>query len=249
MATDIAFSLGVAAVVGRALPSGLRVFLLALAIVDDIGAIVVIAVFYSSHIDLPWLGWAVALLLLTLGLRRAGVSALPIYVLVGIALWLALRQAGVHPTLAGVGVGLLVPSATTGSWEARLHPWTSLAIVPLFAVANAGVSLSASTLGDAVTSSVTWGAAVGLAVGKPLGIVLFSWLAVCVGAAALPSGATWRQLAGTGALAGIGFTVSLFVTRLAFGSAELIDQATIGVRAASLVTTGVAAAILRPRAR
>ena len=247
MATDIAFSVGVAALVGRILPSSLRVFLLALAIVDDVGAIVVIAVFYSSHVELVWLGCVVVVLAVALGLRRAQVTSPLVYVVVGVAVWLALHEAGVHPTLAGVGVGLLVPTTTTEAWEARLHPWTGLVVVPVFALANTGVSLSASALGDALTSSVTWGVAIGLVVGKPLGICAFSWLAVRVGAAALPPGATWRQLAGTAALAGIGFTVSLFVTRLAFDARDLIEQATIGVLAASLLATAVAAALLRPR--
>jgi NhaA family Na+:H+ antiporter len=248
MATDIAFALGVAALVGRALPSGVRVFLLTLAILDDIGAIVVIAVFYSSGVELGWLTGALAAFVVALGLRRASVSP-AIYVVLGIALWVALREAGIHPTLAGVGVGLLLPTSQTESWEAGLHPWTSLLIVPLFALANAGVTLSASALDDAFSSPVTWGVVVGLVVGKPLGICAFAWLAVRLGVARLPSGGTWRQLVGTAALAGIGFTVSLFVTRLAFTRADLVDQATVGVLAASLLATGGAAVILLPRAR
>ena len=247
MATDIAFSLGVAALVGRSLPSGLRVFLLALAIVDDIGAIVVIAVFYSTDVELLWLGCVAVLLVGALAARRAAVTAPLAYVVIGVAMWLALRNAGVHPTLAGVGVGLLVPSATTASWEARLHPWTGLVVVPLFALANAGVALSASALDAALASPVTWGVAVGLVVGKPLGILLFSRLAVRMRVAALPPGATWRQLAGIGALAGIGFTVSLFVTRLAFGNGDLADQATVGVLAASALATAGAALLLHSR--
>ncbi|MEY2474717.1 MAG: Na+:H+ antiporter, NhaA family [Actinomycetota bacterium] len=248
MATDIAFAVGVLALLGRTLPSGLRVFLLALAIVDDIGAILVIAVFYSSGVELVWLAGTLAVLVVALIMRRASESP-AVYVVLGIALWVALEEAGVHPTLAGVGVGLLVPATQTESWEAALHSWTSLLIVPLFALANAGVTLSASALDDASSSPVTWGIGGGLVVGKPLGICAFAWLAVRLGVATLPSGGTWRQLTGTAALAGIGFTVSLFVTRLAFTSPDLVDQATVGVLAASLLATGMAAAILLPRAR
>jgi Na+:H+ antiporter, NhaA family len=246
MATDIAFSLGVAALVGRRLPSGLRVFLLALAIVDDIAAIVVIAVFYSSGVELLWLACAVGLTAATFALQRSGVS---LFVLLGIGIWIALREAGVHPTLAGVAVGLLIPSAQSETWETRLHPSTSLVVAPAFALANAGVSLSGSALDDAFSSAVTWGVVVGLVVGKPVGICGFAWLTVRLGVAALPAGATWRQLTGTAAIAGIGLTVSLFVARLAFGRADLVEQATIGVLAASLLATGLAAAILLPRER
>jgi NhaA family Na+:H+ antiporter len=246
MATDIAFSLGVAALVGRRLPSGLRVFLLALAIVDDIAAIVVIAVFYSSGVELLWLACAVGLTAATFALQRSGVS---LFVLLGIGIWIALREAGVHPTLAGVAVGLLIPSAQGETWETRLHPSTSLVVAPAFALANAGVSLSGSALDDAFSSAVTWGVVVGLVVGKPVGICGFAWLTVRLGVAALPAGATWRQLTGTAAIAGIGLTVSLFVARLAFGRADLVEQATIGVLAASLLATGLAAAILLPRER
>jgi NhaA family Na+:H+ antiporter len=249
MATDIAFSLGVAALIARRLPSGLRVFLLALAIVDDIVAIVVIAVFYSSGIDLLWLGCGVGLAVATVALRRSGVPRLSLFLLLGVGMWFALREAGAHPTLAGVAVGWLVPSAPGETWEARLHPWTSLVVVPVFALANAGASLSGSALDAAFSSAVTWGVVAGLVVGKPLGIIAFAWLATRVGLTTLPAGATWRHLTGTAALAGIGLTVSLFVARLAFERADLVEQATIGVLAASLLATGLAAAILLPRER
>jgi NhaA family Na+:H+ antiporter len=280
MATDIAFALGVAALVARSLPSGLRLFLLTLAIVDDIGAILVIAVFYSSGVAFNWLGVAVVVLAGAYALRRAGVVFPPYFVALGAAIWLALHEAGVHPTLAGVAMGLLAPaqapldrdvveasrdelldvwtpaaarrtsrmarqSVSPMEWlEYGLHPWTSLLIVPVFALANAGVSLSGSALGDAVASSVTWGVLIGLVVGKTVGIAGFAWLAVRLGVAALPTGGTWRQLLGTAALAGIGFTVSIFITGLAFERADLVDEAKIGILAASVLATVLAAAIL-----
>ena len=247
MATDIAFSLGALALVARSLPASLRLFLLTLAIVDDIGAIVVIAAFYSSGVELLWLGVAGAAVGAAVVLRRARVPVAPLYVGLGVAMWLALHEAGVHPTLAGVAVGLLVPTDKVGAWEGRLHPWTSLAIVPLFALANAGVSLSTSALSDALSSSVAWGVALGLVIGKPLGICAFAWGATRLGVAALPQGATWRQLVGTGAVAGIGFTVSLFVARLAFHRNDLIDEATIGILAATVLTLLMATLILMPR--
>lgn len=280
MATDIAFALGVAALVGRSLPPGLRLFLLALAIVDDIGAILVIAVFYSSGLAMSWLAGGVALVGLVYALRRVGVFYPPLFVAIGTAMWLALHESGVHPTLAGVAMGLLAPARPTldpedvasrrdelldlhspkaarrtsklarssvsqMEWlEHGLHPWTSLGIVPVFALANAGVSLSSSALGDAARSPVAWGALVGLVVGKTIGISGFAWLATRTGISALPAGATWRQVIGTAALAGIGFTVSIFVTGLAFDGVDLVAEAKIGILAASLIATGLAAALL-----
>jgi Na+:H+ antiporter, NhaA family len=280
MATDIAFALGVAALVARSLPAGLRLFLLTLAIVDDIGAIVVIAVFYSSGVAFEWLAAAVALVGGAYLLRRAGVIFPPFFVAFGAAVWLALHEAGVHPTLAGVAMGLLAPasarfdpqdvaarreelldvwtpaaarrtsalarqSVSPMEWlEHGLHPWTSLGVVPLFALANAGVSLSASDVGDAVGSAVTWGVLVGLMLGKTVGITGFAWLAVRLGIAALPVGATWRHLIGTATLAGIGFTVSLFVTGLAFERPDLVDHAKIGILTASALATALATVIL-----
>jgi NhaA family Na+:H+ antiporter len=280
MATDIAFALGVAALVGRSLPPGLRLFLLALAIVDDIGAIVVIAVFYSSGLELSWLGGGLALVGLVYVLRRAGIFYPPLFVAIGAAMWVALHECGVHPTLAGVAMGLLAParpamdpadvaarrdelldlhdpraarrtsqlarsSISQMEWlEHGLHPWTSLGIVPLFALANAGVSLSGSSLGDAARSPVAWGVLAGLVVGKIVGITGFAWLATRTGVAVLPVGATWRQVTGTAALAGIGFTVSIFVTGLAFDRSDLVAEAKIGILAASLIATGLAAVLL-----
>ena len=280
MATDIAFAVGALSLVGKRLPTSLKIFLLTLAVADDIGAIVVIAVFYSSGVAFEWLAAAVALVGGAYLLRRAGVIFPPFFVAFGAAVWLALHEAGVHPTLAGVALGLLAPasarfdpedvasrreelldvwtpaaarrtsalarqSVSPMEWlEHGLHPWTSLVVVPIFALANAGVSLSASDVSDAVGSAVTWGVLVGLVVGKTLGITAFAWLAVRLGMAALPDGATWRHVTGTAALAGIGFTVSLFVTGLAYEQADLVDHAKIGILTASALATALATLIL-----
>jgi NhaA family Na+:H+ antiporter len=280
MATDIAFAVGVAALVGRGLPSSLRLFLLTLAIVDDIGVIVIIAVFYSNAVAWHWMLAAAGLLGVAYAVRRAGIVASPVFVTLGLLLWLAVHESGVHATLAGVAMGLLAPvrpvmareialtradelldvfspgAARNTSRLARLsvsqlewilhglHPWTSLVIVPLFALANAGVSLSSSAIDSAVRSPVALGVVVGLVVGKPTGILVFAWLGCRLGLAALPAGVRWLQVVGMGALAGIGFTVSLFVTGLAFEDASLADQARVGILASSLLASLAGALIL-----
>jgi NhaA family Na+:H+ antiporter len=281
MATDVAFALGVLALVAPGLPSNLRIFLLALAIVDDIGAIVVIALFYSGALDLRWLAAAVAVLTAVYGLRRLGLTFTPLFVALGVLVWLALHDAGVHATLAGVAMGLLAPAtpkldrevigtqraelldvsgaeaARTTSQLARhavsrvewiehaLHPWTSWVVVPIFALANAGVSLSSTAIGDSLTSAVTLGVVVGLVVGKAVGITSASWLACRLGIATLPSGSAWRDLTGVAVLAGIGFTVSLFITELAFGTDTRAVDAKVGIFAASIIAATIAAIILR----
>jgi NhaA family Na+:H+ antiporter len=280
MATDIAFAVGVLALVAPSIPSAVRLFLLTLAIVDDIGAIVVIAIFYSASLDLGWLLAALLIVLAVVVLRRLGFTATPLFVALGVALWLAVHAAGVHATIAGVVMGLLVPATpaltreivrsrtdelvdvfspeaarqTTRmarqavsplEWlEHELHGWTSLGIVPVFALANAGVELTADGLGDAARSTVTIGVVLGLVLGKTVGITAASWGAVRVGVADLPEGVTWRHLVGAAALAGIGFTVSLFITALAFDDQLLVDQAKVGVLVASVLATLVAIALL-----
>jgi NhaA family Na+:H+ antiporter len=246
MATDIAFAVGVVTLLGRRVPLSLKVFLLALAIVDDLGAIAVIALFYSAGIAFGWLAAAAALLALMFALRRAGVRPMIVYAAAGAAVWLAVHESGVHATVAGVALGLLTPiDSLPGSapgaksplalLEHALHPWTSFAIVPIFALANAGIALDAGALGDAARSPVTAGVALGLIAGKPLGILLFSWLAVRAGVASLPAGVGWPALAGVAGVAGIGFTVSLFIGDLAFGDAALVQDAKLGILAGSLV--------------
>lgn len=283
MATDIAFALGVVSLLGRHVPSSLKIFLLTLAIVDDIGAILVIAVFYTDEISLGWLALSGGIVLLLFVMRSIRVWYTPVYLVVGVAFWLALFESGVHATIAGVVMGMFAParplvtearsslllqrSSSDGAVSVRLarqvvfevrervavadrladflHPWTSFFIIPVFALANAGVDLSGGSLGDAVRSPVTIGIVLGLVVGKLAGVTAFSWLAVRTGLCELPRGATWTQMLGIGGVAGIGFTVSLFITNLAFEQQLITDQAKIGILVASTVAALVGATILR----
>jgi NhaA family Na+:H+ antiporter len=255
MATDIAFTLGLLALAGSRIPSALRVFLLALAIVDDIGAILVIAVFYTSNLDPEYLLLAAALLGLIYGMNRAGVTAFPAYFLAGALVWLAVFESGVHATIAGVVLGLMTPvephyrdrgtltaaddeESPLEKLERGLHPYTSYFIVPLFALANAGVSFAGGIIGDSLSSSITIGIALGLLAGKPLGILAFSWLTVRLGIARLPDAVSWAHMAGVAILAGVGFTVALFINDLAFDAEQSIDQGKIGIFIGS-ITAGV----------
>jgi Na+:H+ antiporter, NhaA family len=289
MATDIAFALGVLAIVGRGLPAALKSFLLALAIVDDIGAILVIAIFYSGSIAAGPLLTAAGLLALILVLQRLHVRWTAVYVLVGVGVWLATFQSGIHATIAGVALGLATPAvafqrpkavsleahriaddtvddpvppdADAHHWlhlagltreavsplarlEHLLHPWTSYVVIPVFALANAGVSISSSSLDDALTSGITLGVVAGLVVGKTVGVTIFTWLATKTGITRLPEGVGWGQLVGVAALAGIGFTVSLFITSLAFQTQAIQDAAKVGILIASLLA-GLLGALLR----
>ena len=281
MATDIAFALGVLSLLSNRIPFSVKVFLLALAIADDIGAILVIAVFYTSDLDLPALGVAALILSVILAMKARGVRSIDVYVAVGAALWLAVLESGVHPTLAGVALGLLTPAtafyrpgdfpaaaedlvgrfragvadgsldeqqgalsqmedlspgteAPLERLERKLHPWVSYLIVPVFALANAGVTVDGDTLDAARSSPVSQGVVAGLLLGKVAGIFLFTWLAVKLRLCELPSGASWGHIGGVGLLGGIGFTVSLLITSLAFEDAALADEAKLGVLAASL---------------
>jgi Na+:H+ antiporter, NhaA family len=293
MATDIAFALGVLAIVGRGLPTALKSFLLALAIVDDIGAILVIAIFYSGSISPGPLLTAAGLLALILVLQRLHVRWTAVYVLVGVSVWLATLQSGIHATIAGVALGLATPAvafqrpkavsleahriaddtvdnpvppdADAHQWlhlagltreavsplarlEHLLHPWTSYVVIPVFALANAGVSISRSSLGNALTSGITLGVVAGLVVGKTVGVTIFTWLATRTGITRLPEGVGWGQLVGVAALAGIGFTVSLFITSLAFQTQAIQDAAKVGILIASLLA-GLLGALLLARFR
>lgn len=281
MATDIALAVGLLTLAGPRIPSGVKLFLLALAIVDDIGAIVVIALFYGHGGRTALLGVAAGALVAALVLRRVGVTSFAAYVLLGVVMWWALHEAGVHATLAGVAMGLLAPSkpfvqselidvgelldvstvehamasahiarssVSVVEWlEHRLHGWTSFVVVPLFAIANAGIPVSVSALREASGARVAWGVATGLFVGKPLGILFATWLVVRMGAGSLPEGASWRTLVPAAIVAGVGFTVSLFVTELAF-SGVVADQAKVGVLGASIVAgvVGLGVASLLP---
>jgi len=239
MATDIAFALGVLALLGSRVRPEAKLFLLALAIVDDIGAIVVIAIFYSSGIEGWWLLGALATCVGIVLLARATPAHVAWFAVPGIALWVCVHEAGVHATIAGVVLAVLLPTAPgtdagpVEKLEHSLHPWTSFLVVPLFALANAGVVLGGGTIDRALHSSVTVGIVVGLVVGKTVGIGLFSWLALKLGVARLPPGLDGLQVAAVAVVAGIGFTVSLFVAELAFTGATLAD-AKVGILVASL---------------
>lgn len=257
MATDIAFVLGAMALLGPRISDGTRLFLLTLAIVDDIGAIAVIAIFYSSSIDLIALAAAAAILVATVLLVRYGDArrpngwGWPFYVVTGLALWIATTLSGIHPTIAGVAMGLIVvvrprPDAARGPdgleiptpserFQAAVHPWSSFVVIPLFALANAGVSLGDGVLERALSSPITIGVIVGLVAGKLLGVSQFALAAVRFRVGLLPPGMERRHAFGAGGLAGIGFTVSLFVADLAFDDELLRDEAKIGVLLASVI--------------
>ena len=280
MATDIAFAVGVLALLGSRVPASLRLFLLTLAIVDDIGAIVVIAVFYAEGVQLPFLLAAVALLGGMVVLRRAGVVWMAPYVVIGVAVWIVTEASGVHATIAGVALGLLTPAqpltpaAVARQWagdlsdepgagelaamtrlartsvspaeriQHLLHPWTSFLVVPLFALANAGVAIRSSSFETAGAAAVAAGVTLGLVVGKVAGITGATWLAVRTGLGGRQEGATWPTIAGVATVAGIGFTVSLFIAELAFDPGALQDAAKIGVLGASTLAAVAGAQVL-----
>jgi NhaA family Na+:H+ antiporter len=246
MATDIAFAVVVLAILGSRVPAPLKLFLLTLAIVDDIGAVVVIAIFYSEGVALTWLLGAVGVVAVILLMRRLGIWWPVAYIVPALLLWLCTYESGLQPTVAGVALGLLVPVRPVGgrevglALERSLHPWSSFLVVPVFALANAGVHIDATTLDRAVTSTIAWGIVIGLVVGKPVGITLASALALRSRRARLPDGISFAQLAGTGCIAGIGFTVSLFVAELSF-SGSMLNEAKLAVLAASVLSATIGA--------
>jgi NhaA family Na+:H+ antiporter len=293
MATDIAFAVAALAVLGPRVPNGLKIFLLALAIVDDLGAVTVIAVFYTDEVRLSALFAAALGLGLVYAIRLAGVRTYAPYFVVGAGVWLATLGSGVHATVAGVMLGLLTPvhplaereTLMTGlrerveealarvgsgaphgqppelllqevrdlSREAqspleylthRLHPWVAFVVMPVFALANAGVTLDAATLGDPAGLRVSIAVALGLLLGKPIGIALFAIVAVRLGLAALPAGVGAGALVGAGLLGGIGFTMALFISALAFGEGALGSAAKVGILAASLLACVAGLAVL-----
>lgn len=250
MATDIAFVVGILALLGRRVPARLKVFLLTLAIVDDIGAIVVIAAFYSSGLSGLWLAGAVAALAAVVMARKLGIVHPIAYLPIGVVAWYCTYRAGIHPTIAGVALGLLTPARPVRGREVlehlehRLHPWSSYLVVPIFALANAGVPLGSGALGTAAGSRLTWAVILGLVGGKILGITAVAWGATRAGAGRLPPGVGMNHVLGASALGGIGFTVSLFIAGLAFTSEELQMQAKIGILAGSVIAAIVGVAIL-----
>jgi NhaA family Na+:H+ antiporter len=261
-ATDIAFALGVLSLFGERVPVGLKIFLMTLAVLDDLGAIVIIALFYTSDLSLAALmlaGLAVATLFV---LNRFGVMRIAPYLLVGLVLWVCVLKSGVHATLAGVVTALFVPARDPAHpqhppltrLEHALHPWMAFGILPIFAFANAGVSLAGLSLED-LLQPIPLGIMLGLVVGKQVGVFSFSWLAVKLGLARLPSGVDFRQIYGAAIICGIGFTMSLFIGMLAFENAasdEVIVIDRLGVLAGSLISAVVGYAVLHlvlPRGR
>ena len=294
MATDIAFSLGVLGMV-KGVPQDLKVFLLTLAIADDIGAIAVIAIFYSDSLRVQSLVIGLLLLTVIFLLRKVGITQPVLYFMLGVAFWVAILRSGIHATIAGVVLGFMVPTTATlslhqfqeigieiverfraalaegdertaknllGSIEQlvqgtespselltrKLNDWVSFLVLPLFALSNAGVTFSGGAWRELLTSRIAWGILLGLVVGKPLGIIGFARLAVATRLAQLPTGVTWRQLSAVGILAGIGFTVSIFISGLAFDDASHILEAKTAVLVASLLAGVLGYFAMRPRA-
>jgi NhaA family Na+:H+ antiporter len=243
MATDIAFALGVLALLGKRVPVSLKLFLMTLAIIDDLGAIIVIALFYSGELSDLSLALAAGSILSLIAMNRLGVVKLAPYLLVGLVLWVCVLKSGVHATLAGVILAFCIPLKTARDvpsplqqLEHALHPWVAYAILPLFAFANAGVSLTGVTM-ESFTHHVPMGIALGLLVGKMVGVFGLTWLAVKTGMAALPTGANWGQVLGVSILCGIGFTMSLFVGSLAFvpGQSEFAGMDRMGILTGSIL--------------
>lgn len=296
MATDIAFAVGVVALLGSRVPSGAKLFLLALAIADDIGAITVIAIFYTDELNLGYLALALVGLVLVWAAQRANVRALIFYIPMAFIIWYFTLESGVHATLAGVALGFLTPArpffkprefderaraildeyplepessaaqeradyevvsmiqtsqeaiSPLSRMEHNLVGWSSYLIVPIFALANAGVDFRGTSLTETATSAVAMGVALGLLVGKTAGISLFTYAAVRFGMGKLPSGTGWAHVVGLAAVAGVGFTVSLFVAGLAFADGHAIDLAKIGIFTGSLAS-GIVGSVLLLRAR
>jgi NhaA family Na+:H+ antiporter len=253
-ATDIAFAVGVLAFVGSKIPTSLKIFLLALAIIDDLGAIVIIAIFYTANLSLSALAFAAVGVAGLVILNRRGVTSTAAYVLVGAFVWLCVLESGVHATLAGAITALAIPltpvenNGKTGSLAAnlqeQLHPWVTFLVLPAFAFANAGVSLAGLGL-EQLFSPIPFGIAAGLLLGKPIGIFLFSFAAIAIGLGMRPEGSTWAQLFGVGVVAGIGFTMSLFIGMLAFPEPQYAADIRIGVLSGSICSAILGYLLLR----
>ncbi|MBT2295547.1 Na+/H+ antiporter NhaA [Pseudomonas fluorescens] len=242
-ATDIAFALGVLALLGKRVPVSLKLFLMTLAIIDDLGAIVIIAIFYSGTLSTLSLALAAACITALVAMNRMGAVKLGPYMIVGLILWVCVLKSGVHATLAGVTLAFCIPLRTKNAetsplltLEHALHPWVAYGILPLFAFANAGLSLSGVTV-ESFTHHVPMGIAVGLLLGKTVGVFGLTWLAVKIGIASLPANANWGQILGVAILCGIGFTMSLFVGSLAFvpGASEYAGMDRMGILTGSLL--------------
>lgn len=253
MATDIAFALGVLALLGKRAPVSLKLFLMTLAIIDDLGAIIVIALVYSGELSMPSLALAGLALGLLITMNRLGVTRLAAYLIVGLVLWVCVLKSGIHATLAGVILAFCIPLRTCHSkrsplltLEHSLHPWVAYAIVPLFAFANAGVSLAGASLDDFL-SPVPLGVAAGLLAGKTLGVFGLTWLVVKARLASLPHNANWGQVLGVSVLCGIGFTMSLFIGALAFehGTSPYAGAERMGILTGSILSALLGYLIMR----
>ncbi|HKI90675.1 MAG TPA: Na+/H+ antiporter NhaA [Gaiellaceae bacterium] len=289
IATDIAFALGVLGLAGRRAPRELRVFMLILAVVDDLVTIAVIAIAFTDDLSLAWLAAAAGLVLVVAASARAGIGTLALYVPLAGGIWLAVFESGIHATLAGVALGFLTPAtARSSAWAAGravrarlsavpaagetaegalleatqlaansvsplrrmehgLTPWSAYAILPLFALANAGVPLSLGGVADALTTRIGLGIALGLVVGAPLGGILFAWLVVRVGVGRMPQGLDWPAVAGVAPLKGIGFTIAIFISGLSFNERPLQEQATLAVLVASVAAAFLGLTVLHVR--
>jgi NhaA family Na+:H+ antiporter len=261
VATDIALAVGVLALMGSTVTQGLKAFLLALAVIDDIGAILIIALVYSSGVVFSWLFAGLLAILATLLLQRLRVMKIYVYIFVGALLWYSLYKAGLHPTLAGVIMGVLAPATpiNDAEWsdsedgqvtiveklEAKFHNLSTLVVVPLFAFANSGVELSSEAISDALDSPIAWGIVAGLVLGKPLGVFVTAKAAAKVKLAELPEGGRGIKLIATGSTAGIGFTVAIFIAKLAFEEGPNQDLAVTAVIFGSLVSGLIAVALFR----
>ena len=283
MATDIAFAIGVVSLLGPRVPSAMKIFLLTLAIVDDIGGILVIAFFYTEDLASGWLFVSALTVFGVIVLKKLNVRYTPVYIAFGFLLWYSLFESGVHATIAGVIMGLLAPATAlindtntvseavqpamqaqtdfsglrkatfhlnesvpiTERFENLLHPLTGFLIVPIFALANAGVEISSDSLSDAVSSGVTRGVVAGLVIGKIAGVSFFTFVAVRLRVSTLPNGSNFRHILGISAIAGIGFTVSMFITALAYDNVILQDEAKVGILLASALAALIGLFLLR----
>ena len=252
-ATDIAFALGVMALLGHRVPRSLKIFLTALAVIDDLGAILIIALFYTADLSAFALGIAAACVAIMFALNRLNVRKTPIYLAIGVVLWLAVLQSGVHATMAGVITALMIPAdedddgtSSLTRLEHALHPYATYFILPVFALANAGISFAGITW-EALSHPITLGIVAGLFLGKQLGVLAISYTARALGWVRLPADASPFQFYGTAVLTGIGFTMSLFIGNLAFATPENLAQVKVGVLAGSLLS-GIAGYLLLRRA-
>lgn len=253
MATDIAIVIGLLALLGKRVPSSIRLFLLTLAIVDDIAAVIVIAIFYSTGINVAVLFFIVALSALSVLLEKIKRLSLPVFIVVAVSLWLLVNASGIHPSIAGALIGLLAPLTITSrhkeSVAERLErftiPISTLLVVPLFAFANAGIALSLSSFKSDSALPIAGGIILGLVVGKAVGIVGASWLMIKFNISKLPRGSNWNHVVGVAMLAGIGFTVSIFVTELAFDQEKFITISKLAIFIASIVSGLLGLAVLR----